>query len=324
MIDDYQPGLICIVETHMQKGEEIQIPGYRLVYRNDRSANSGEILIRVRDNIKNVSLELTQENNVGQSLWILITNTKKRIRVGVVYAPQENVTQNNKLKIMYEDIREQTKIEKEEKQQRLILRDLNVKIGAAIVGNKAQVTKGEKQLLKLANRENMIILNTVKEQCKGVSRRVQGEDKSIIDYVLTDTSSAITVTEMKIDEEKQYGLYKLEKNTATNENKKIYSDHNSILINLDYETPTEEQRPKKIITKTGYKRFRTIIDEENVSQLLETRDLQESYNKWAITIETSIKNVQRKRTKNPRKDIKNLQKICKRLREEYSNTIELQ
>ena len=33
---------------------------------------------------------------------------------------------------------------------------------------------------------------------------------------------------MKIDEEKQHGLHKLEKNTATNENRKIFSDHNSI------------------------------------------------------------------------------------------------
>ena len=83
---------------------------------------------------------------------------------------------------------------------------------------------------------NEIILNTVKEKCKGVWTRVQGEEKSIIDYVLTDASSANTVKEMKIDEEKQYGLHKLDKNTATNKNRKIYSDHNSILINLDFET----------------------------------------------------------------------------------------
>ena len=82
---------------------------------------------------------------------------------------------------------------------------------------------------------------------------MQGEEKSIIDYVLTDASSAITVKEMKKDEEKQYGLHKLDKNTATNENRKIYSDHNSILINLDFETPTEEQRLKKIITKKDIK-----------------------------------------------------------------------
>ena len=109
--------------------------------------------------------------------------------------------------------------------------------------------------MKLANKENMIILNTVKEKGKGVwtRRRVQREEKSITDYVLTDASSANTVKEMKIDEEKQYGLHKLDKNTATNENRKIYSDHNSILINLDFETPTEEQRLKKIITKKDIK-----------------------------------------------------------------------
>ena len=50
---------------------------------------------------------------------------------------------------MYEDIREQIKIGKEEKQQTLFLGDFNVKIGAAIEGNKAQVTKGGRQLLKL-------------------------------------------------------------------------------------------------------------------------------------------------------------------------------
>ena len=54
IIDGYQPSLICIVETRMQKEEEIQISGYTFVYRNDRSANSGGILIGVRDNTKNI------------------------------------------------------------------------------------------------------------------------------------------------------------------------------------------------------------------------------------------------------------------------------
>ena len=54
---------------------------------------------------------------MGQSLWILFTNTKKKIWAGAIYAPQENVTPNNELRIMYEDIREQIKIGREEKQQ---------------------------------------------------------------------------------------------------------------------------------------------------------------------------------------------------------------
>ena len=104
-------------------------------------------------------------------------------------------------------------------------------------------------------------------------------------------------------------LHKLDKTSATNENTKIYSDHNSILINLDFETPTEEQRPKKIITKKTYKRYIIIIEEENVSKVLKSGDLQESYNKWYVAIETSIKTVQKTKTKSPNKDFKELQKI---------------
>ena len=33
-IDDYEPSLICLVETHLAKEEQIEIPWYR-IYRND-------------------------------------------------------------------------------------------------------------------------------------------------------------------------------------------------------------------------------------------------------------------------------------------------
>ena len=111
------------------------------MHRNDRLANSREILIEVRDNMTNISLELIQENKVSKSLWTLVTNSKKKIAVGVIYAPQENVTPNNELKIMYEDIRTN----------------------------------------------------------KNRKRR-----ETIIDYVLTNITSANTITEMKVDKEEQY------------------------------------------------------------------------------------------------------------------------
>ena len=63
---------------------------------------------------------------------------------------------------MYEDIREQIKKRIKEKQQILILEDFNAKIGAAIKGNKTQATKGGRQLLKPGNKENFILLKTVK------------------------------------------------------------------------------------------------------------------------------------------------------------------
>ena len=68
--------------------------------------------------------------------------------------------------------------------------------------------------------------------------------RKAFNYLLTDTLGANAVKEMKIDEEKQYELHKLERNAATNGNKKKYTDHNCILINLDFETATEEHRPQ--------------------------------------------------------------------------------
>ena len=64
MIDDYQPRLVCIVEIYMQKEEEIQIPGYSLLYCNDRSANSEK-------------------------------KHKEKNRVDVIYTQQENLKPNN-------------------------------------------------------------------------------------------------------------------------------------------------------------------------------------------------------------------------------------
>ena len=89
------------------------------------------------------------------------------------------------------------------------------------------------------------------------------------------------------------------------------TDHNSILIILDFETPTEEQRSKKLITKKGCKRYRTIMKEENVSKLLKLGDLQGSYNKWSTAIETSVKNVQRTKTKTQGKILKSCKKFTK-------------
>ena len=95
----------------MPKEEEIKIPRYSFVNCNDRSGNRGGMLIGVSENIKSISQELAQENKVGQSLWNLVTNTNKKIGVGVIYAPI------------------------------VILVDFSAKIGAAIEGNKTNVTK---------------------------------------------------------------------------------------------------------------------------------------------------------------------------------------
>ena len=59
-----------------------------------------------------------------------------------MYAPKENVTSNNELKVMYNNISKQISIAQEERQQVLILGDFIAKVGTYIEGNKPTVTKG--------------------------------------------------------------------------------------------------------------------------------------------------------------------------------------
>ena len=70
-----------------------------------------------------------------------------------------------------------------------------------------------------------------------------------------------TIIEMLIDEEKQYGLYK------SQQREKIFSDHNAILTTLNIITKEEKQHKKKIITQNGYKQYRQIIEQKQVSKI---------------------------------------------------------
>ena len=52
---------------------------------------------------------------------------------------------------------------------------------------------------------------------------------------------------MEIDEEKQYRLYKI--GCQNKRIKKTYSDHNAILVNIDFISSKDVSRKKKVITR---------------------------------------------------------------------------
>ena len=97
---------------------------------------------------------------------------------------------------MYNNISKQISIAQEERQQVLILGDFNAKVGTYIEGNKPTMTKRGRQLMK------------------GLWTRVQSQERSILDYVLTNSKLLSTVTEMTVDEKKQYSVLKLETKKA--------------------------------------------------------------------------------------------------------------
>ena len=41
-----------------------------------------------------------------------------------------------------------------------------------------------------------------------------------------------------------------------------YSDHNAIVINIDFVSLKDVSRKKKVVTRKGYKKYQTIIQEK--------------------------------------------------------------
>ena len=95
---------------------------------------------------------------------------------------------------------------------------------------------------------NLFIVNGESNKYQGLRTREQREEKSAIDYVITTKRDLNTIKTMKIDEEKEFGIYKVERQ-GTEQCRKIYSDHNAIMLNIDLMSKMDATGNKKINTK---------------------------------------------------------------------------
>ena len=125
----------------MQEEEEIGMPGYETMYQNGKTSNSGGIIISVKDTMKTITMQLKQETEVGQKLWILLNNQKKKIKVGVIFVSQEGVTPNKELKKLYASVMKEIIKVREEDKQSIVIGDFNAKIGDRIKEKMSMVTK---------------------------------------------------------------------------------------------------------------------------------------------------------------------------------------
>ena len=143
----------------------------------------------------------------------------------------------------------------------------------------------------------VIIIKKEKEVCKGLWTRVKGQERSTLDYVLTNSKLLSTVTEMIVDENKQHSTFKLEKS------RKAYSDHNAILLKLNLVAAIEKQKKNRIITKYGYKKYRNKLTQKQISGVLKKDTVQVSYDKWSDEVQNNINKGEKVFRQNPRKYI---------------------
>ena len=198
MVEDQKHAIVCLVEK-----EEVAIPDYETIYRYDKSANSGGILVAVKNNIKTVTMQTHKQEQVEEGLWILTDNKKTKLKLGVIYVPQENTTPNKELKKTYQEIKDRIEQARQQCQNMINLGDFNAKTGVRIKGNKETVTKGGRQIVKLVDKQDKVILDEESEICKGLWTREQREENSVIDYVITNKETLQKRRKLIFDENKE-------------------------------------------------------------------------------------------------------------------------
>ena len=154
-------------------------------------------------------------------------------------------------------------------------------MGGLIKGNKKEKSKVGKIFLKMVEKEKMSILNSL-EKCEGTWKWQRKEKKSVIDYVLTEEKSVNRVTEIKIDERREWTPSSIKRSGKSTY--EVYTDHNAIEWIWRVKENIEEKFEKEhlLMTKNGYMRFKRKIKEEKVSDIWKIDEsLQVKYEEWS-------------------------------------------
>ena len=160
-------------------------------------------MIAVQNKLEHIMTVVESKKEIEEALWIVINNKKTKLRIGVIYAPQESRTSKAQYKTMYESINDQILLAKQHEQKLLLLGDFNCKIGEHITGNTKEVTKSGRNFLKMVKNNKLTIVNTM-EKCEGVWTRAEGQSKSVLDYMLVDAEEEQAVKKLLIDEKREF------------------------------------------------------------------------------------------------------------------------
>ena len=316
IVDEINPHIICLNETHLDQNENIEIDNYEFVNNNNKKGKGG-VSIGVRKDILHLCSELSRKTKEYEMLWMKISNNKNiNIRIGNIYAPQENKTKKKTIEEMYDQIAN-NKIEAEKANESfLLMGDFNCKIGNKINNNKEEISEFGPILLKTVKEQEMIIINA-NNKCKGMWTRIEGNKKSVIDYVLTGEENENNIKEMIIDENKVNTPFHIV-NKRT-----IYSDHCSIILKMNWyiKGKIEDEKYGMKINKKTLQKFHEMTNGKRLTNIIKKNDkIDKKYKEWQEEVSKIIvKCFKRKKINNKQKPrrIKNLYKLKRKIKKGY-------
>ena len=289
------PSIITVQETKHTKVKNIKIPGYQSFERIRNGKTGGGLLTSVTEDLDPVLIYTASDDTEIMTVEIKIGTEYIRIING--YGPQE-YDEARKILSFWQELEAEVVKAKDLGRKIIIQMDANAKLGSKIIKGCPHNISNNGQLLKdLVERQDLVVANAL-EICKGsITRERTFEnktEKSIIDYIIISRDLSKTVTEMKIDEDKEYVLARYIKTRSGT--KIINSDHNmlscrfSLVFNKKpkkirqefFKYKNEEDRKKFLKETSESTKFRKCFDN--------TENFEISSNKFFKTLKNTIQN----------------------------------
>ena len=172
--------------------------------------------------------------------------------------------------------------------------DVNAKLGPNVIKEDPhQKSMNGELLLGVIKRNNLIVCNGT-ELCNGLLTRtratVNGEEKSVIDFMIVSEELFAYMIEMKIDEEKMYSVESYTKKGG----KTIVtpSDHNMIIGKFNIKIYKKENEARREIfnykDEEGIKNFKELTSKNTLVKCFEEKDILKSSKKWLKELKNII------------------------------------
>ena len=298
------------------ENENIEEDRYHLIYNSRKEGKMGTLL-GVRKDLENKYIVIEKVSEEYEATWIIFTNKNNiNIRIGNIYAPQESRTKKTIIKKMYKNIKKHIEESKGNKEKIFITGDFNAKIGKCIKGNTSEVSKSGRLLLRLVKNEEMEILNR-QEACEGKWTRIQGNKKSILDYVIVNKGDGSYVNKMVIDENKEKTPFHIVKGQT------VYSDHCAIYINMNWLLASREKMEEKYKTMVNSKTLREFKKRTESGRLTKTAKsnltIQDKYTMWNRNMKKLMEKcfIKKGKYRNKNSNIEKLYRKKRKLKMEY-------
>ena len=202
IVEKESPDIIVLNETMYKNNEETKLKAYKSYTNNRENRSGGGIEIMVRNCVQNRTVKVSEGNEDIEELTIRTETRKRALNIISLYGKIEGRESKEKVSNQFSYLEELIQNIENAGEDYILIRDLNLKIGNkenGIKDNNEGINEAGKAFLNLEEKTKATIVNK-SEKCKGKWTRINTKnenEKSILDYVMTNESVYEDIVEMK-------------------------------------------------------------------------------------------------------------------------------